>query len=1444
MSFGNTKYGDGALQKNTKGSNNSAFGICSSRDTDISWNTSLGAYANMSNVSGISNVAVGTNAHLLDVSGSYNTALGTATLLNNKANSNTAVGSNSMEKNTTGKENVAVGVQAGYENTTGEKNVFVGSYAGFNNVTGNENTFVGNNAGINVTNNISKNTFLGANTGIKNIDKEYTNSTAIGYGSIIDESNQIVLGNLDNNVLIKGTLTLDGNFNFQGFSGFTGAIGPRGDTGDKGFTGDKGLTGDLGPTGFRGDTGFRGLTGDKGLIGDLGPTGFRGDTGFRGLTGDKGLIGDLGPTGFRGDTGFRGLTGDKGPLGDLGPTGFRGDTGFRGFTGDKGLIGDLGPTGFRGDTGLQGDKGPLGDLGPTGFRGDTGFRGLTGDKGPLGDTGFRGLTGDLGPTGDKGPTGDPYTSGNFTVNGNLTVTGDVSMNSKLRVARDASFNSNVDIFGTLNVSNSDSYIRNIRIGYGSENIDNNLVIGIDSGTSNLTGEYNTFIGYESGKLNTLGSTNLFVGANSGYSNNSGDDNTFIGYNSGHLNTVGSKNLFVGANSGYYNNSGDDNTFIGNGAGYFNTIGTDNIFIGTDSGFNNTGDFNIMIGTDSGNSINSGNNNLIFGYETFKNLNVNKEYNGNLAIGNTIGTKITGNQNTFVGNNSCKNYDGSDCSFFGYDTGSLQYIGGLGNTLLGSGSNVNADDVQYSTAIGYGSFVDVSNTIVIGRSSETTKISGNIDILGISKLRNRAYQQLNSDSSWNSVNGYYGLAKDAYPALNPYSTGVQSVSTWTIRSASSSQNFMSVCWSPILKLFAAVSYDGTTNRVITSFNGFDWTLRITPNLTCNSICWSDKKGFVAVGTNVVMTSTNGTTWTQRTPVPSGDWMSVCWSDELGIFVAVGSLYISMTSEDGITWQTYPMGNNFWSYICWSAELRLFVAVNINKIYTSNDGQNWILSSNSVGSISICWSAELGLFVGVNDNLYIIISSDGVTWSQITNPYSDRYWYSVCWSAELGLFACIAYNYSSVSMQNVVMTSPDGINWTIRQTPAINTIFNQICWSPELGIFVAVGKNTSNNSILISSLKGRPPTCYNVFDSCFNEIDQNGNWNLKVKTIGNTVNSDLAINSIITVNNNINQTGTTSSTNRITQSIVSLDTNSANRNIFKHSTFNYNNSGTAISSPCIVCCETSTTTNAINFIPKTVGINPIVVTNDCVISSSNASNDSNITLTSGHSSIKAGVRISSISTTQTTVELSAGDNKIFIDSSLGMTFTTSGTTNEQKYNSLTHKFSKQDGTSGCSVYIDGSLYFTNGTTQSTAYTIANNNKLNALGTTISGIMAANSILTSGTYYSPTNIFLSAIGTYIITVNACVSVTGGTTTVGEMMAGYSSTYGEFSQNINLAILNGGSVTYNTGDRWSLNSSNVITNSLSNQTYYLGIKCTFGTASKMQYVQANSSFRTIRIV
>ena len=379
-----------------------------------------------------------------------------------------------------------------------------------------------------------------------------------------------------------------------------------------------------------------------------------------------------------------------------------------------------------------------------------------------------------------------------------------------------------------------------------------------------------------------------------------------------------------------------------------------------------------------------------------------------------------------------------------------------------------------------------------------------------------YQEISGDISWSAVNGYYGLAKDAYPSLNPRSSGALAVSSWT-KSTSSNEtnNWRGVCWSPELRLFVAVA-SGGTNRVMTSPNGINWTARTPENDDNNwiSVCWSPElRIFVAVasgGTNLVMTSPDGITWTGReSSNETNTWFSVCWSSELGIFAAVslGGTNQVMTSPDGTTWTGRVAANESiapyqWFSICWSPQLGLFAAVaqsgTNDRVMTSPDGINWTSRTSPTNNWeSICWSPELGLFAAVawTETDRVMTSPDGINWTGRVSPSIS--WDTICWCNKLGLFVALAFAES-----NRVMTSPDGINWTGRVS-AHETGFRRpsVCWSPELGLVVAVYENNTNR-VMISSLKGRPPTSYNLFDSSFNSIDETGKWdfsNIAVTTL---------------------------------------------------------------------------------------------------------------------------------------------------------------------------------------------------------------------------------------------------------------------------------------------------------------------------------------------------------
>ena len=308
-------------------------------------------------------------------------------------------------------------------------------------------------------------------------------------------------------------------------------------------------------------------------------------------------------------------------------------------------------------------------------------------------------------------------------------------------------------------------------------------------------------------------------------------------------------------------------------------------------------------------------------------------------------------------------------------------------------------------------------------------------------------------------------KTSYPALNPIT--IMETMTWTRRThvpysnTQPARKWADVCWSPKLRLFVAVNV--TTNPNATVYGNIGYSQ--------DGINW-----------NYIYANTN---WNNR------QLYSVCWSDELGIFVACGQWSIIMYSTDGINWSESnainwnstrnPEGGYIDGYdICWSPQLRLFVIIDKetsegDKIIVSSNGIDW----TSVGInytngwirtnlTCICWSPELGIFVALDGYwnggdkpiASVLTSSDGFNWNItiISQQYST--WESVCWSPQLGLFAaCSSVGYVSSPQ---LMTSRNGVDWTIidrsvNDAPGFGD-WSDIFWCAELGIFV-VSSNVS-------------------------------------------------------------------------------------------------------------------------------------------------------------------------------------------------------------------------------------------------------------------------------------------------------------------------------------------------------------------------------------------------
>ncbi|MEO9011586.1 MAG: tail fiber domain-containing protein [Ginsengibacter sp.] len=228
--FANMALGDSSLFKNTTGSNNlgngnfalysnmagnsnTATGFKSLYTNGVgSYNVANGNYSLYTNYSGSYNVANGYNSLYANNTGYENVANGNNALFSNQYGyRNVANGANALYNNTKGEENVANGYTALFSNLTGAGNVASGREALYSNISGHYNTGIGtlalystttglHNTGIgrdalssNTTG--SDNTTIGAFSNVTSGNLE--NATAIGYGTDVNASNKVRIGNTD-----------------------------------------------------------------------------------------------------------------------------------------------------------------------------------------------------------------------------------------------------------------------------------------------------------------------------------------------------------------------------------------------------------------------------------------------------------------------------------------------------------------------------------------------------------------------------------------------------------------------------------------------------------------------------------------------------------------------------------------------------------------------------------------------------------------------------------------------------------------------------------------------------------------------------------------------------------------------------------------------------------------------------------------------------------------------------------------------------------------------------------------------------------------------------------------------------------------------------------------------------------------------------------------------
>lgn len=235
----------------------------------------------------------------------------------------------------------------------------------------------------------------------------------------------------------------------------------------------------------------------------------------------------------------------------------------------------------------------------------------------------------------------------------------------------------------------------------SQNGENNLFMGKDSGQWNTSGYGNVAVGNDAMANNTSGFWNVGMGYKALENNTAGSRNIGIGYVALRNNEVGQRNVAIGTHALREHITGDFNIAIGADAQLEGTEGEGNIGIGTGTLYKNSGgNYNIAIG-----------HSALGGGETGTSRGDN-----NIAIGKYAMPAVTGSSNTVIGYQA--GYDitnGSNNVVIGANSGRA----GTQNVVLGGvcGQYLNqwsSGNILIGNSVG-GSMSGGAYNILIGRN---------------------------------------------------------------------------------------------------------------------------------------------------------------------------------------------------------------------------------------------------------------------------------------------------------------------------------------------------------------------------------------------------------------------------------------------------------------------------------------------------------------------------------------------------------------------------------------------------------------------------------------------------------------------------------------------------------------------------------------------------------
>lgn len=203
----------------------------------------------------------------------------------------------------------------------------------------------------------------------------------------------------------------------------------------------------------------------------------------------------------------------------------------------------------------------------------------------------------------------------------------------------------------------------------------NTFVGFETGNSLTSGTFNAIFGTSSGRMMTSGTNNSFFGSLAGRDNLTGSDNSFFGQAAGMLNTIGAGNSFFGYGAGVDNTTGAKNTFVGFLTGQTNANGNENTFIG----YKANGAAGITNATAIGaNAFVGQSNTMVLGTDI-----ITVKVPGNFTVAQTFSANVLDSATVYkINGNRVFHLTGTDNTFIGFESGNSITTGGF-NAFFGS-----------------------------------------------------------------------------------------------------------------------------------------------------------------------------------------------------------------------------------------------------------------------------------------------------------------------------------------------------------------------------------------------------------------------------------------------------------------------------------------------------------------------------------------------------------------------------------------------------------------------------------------------------------------------------------------------------------------------------------------------------------------------------------------